>query len=387
MTFTNMTYAEFDTTQQTLISDLLDNITACASWTKINSTAALVATTTATAIGAVTLTAGAGAWAAAGIGVGTVVRIGAKGAADCEYRTVTATASTTITIAALTYAHGIGTNVYDGHEVVKCTTTRGADMIVDLMDSHISVAGTGLGMAAYRAHTGGLTGGTGRLGKWLYWRSGTPVAANVIHCIVSASKEHLFISLEGPRYNETNPESATLGSSRNYFAICDLVPYFAGDTTPVATCIAKAITGLTASFPLDLYVNNTRDAAATTDWPTARLLTLDNPSNGGAFSVNFQRQAAGDGNWYLAPYVVVEDSNGERGRLAAFHFAGYINPDALDALVPSPPIGSKITYGGQLYKIVVGNKTGTNNSQYAGFGAVANPSNNANGIAIAIPCT
>lgn len=388
MTFTNLVYAEFDTTQQNLISDLLDNITASASWSKINSTTALVSTTASVAAGATVLTASSGAWASAGIGIGSVVRIGAKGAADTEYRTVTATAATTITVAALTYAHASGTNVYDGHEILKATTTRGADMIVDIMDSHISVAGLALPIACWRSHTGAMGGGTGRTGRFVPWRlTGTPTATNLIHCIVSASKEHLFISLEGPRYNEVNPESGTLGSSKSVFGISDLVPYFGGDTTPVATAVGKNLTGI-ASFPLDLYVNNTRDAANTVDWPQGRLLTLTNPSNGGAYSMNYMRQAAGDGNWYLAPYVVVEDTNGMRGRLAAFHFAGLVNPDGLDAgLVASPPIGSKVTYSGQLYKIVTCYKTGSNNALYGAFGGVTNNSNSANNVAIAVPCT
>ncbi len=386
---TNLQYFEFDSTQQTLVSDLQDKITASASWTKINSAAALVPITVTIAAGAVTLTAASGAWATAGIGIGSVIRIGVKGAADCEYRTVTATTATTVTIAATTYAHNSGTNVYDGHEVFKATTTRGADMIVDLMDAHTVVTNQFLNMAVYKAHTGAMGGGTDRSGRWLYWRATAAVAAsNVIHCIVSVSKEHLFISLEGPRFSETNPESATLGSARNYFFIGDVVPYFVGDTIPCAFAGGQMVAAAAASFPTSLFGGVSRDAANANSWVQARLQTPCTPQNGGPTAAfNVQRLATGDGNWYLDPYKVVEDVAGERGRLANFFFAGYVNPDYPDGVVPAPPLGSKVTYSSQNYKILVMNKTGTSISTYSQFGANVNASNNGVGIAVAVPCT
>jgi len=387
MTFTNMQYTEFDSTNQTLISDLLDKILLSASWSKISSTSVQATTTALSAAAATTLTFTSGVPAATFV-VNQVIRIGEKGAADCEYRTITAIAATTVTVAALTYSHASGTNVYVGNEVLKATTTRGADMIVDLMDTHITPLASNLNLAAWKAHTGAVNGGTGRNQRYAYWRaSAAPAATNIVHCIVSVSKEHLFISLEGPRYNETGAESATLGSSRNYFAIGDVVPYFGGDTVPVVCSIGKSVTGATGNFPQDLFVNVSQNAGATANWPQARLMTLANPANGIAGSMNFTRQTAGDGNWYLSPYVVMEDINGERGRLAPFHFAGYVNPDYLDSVVASPPIGAKVTYSSQLYKILAMNKTATAISQYGPFGLLSNASGSSNNVAIAVPCT
>lgn len=386
MTLTNLAYSEFDSTQQTLISDLLDKILLSASWSKISSTTSLASTTANASASATSLTFGTGVVASAGFYIGQVIRIGEKGAADCEYRTITGTSSTTISIAATTYAHNSGTNVYIGNEVLKATTTRGADMIIDLMDAHVVLPTTyGLNMAAYTAHTGNPNGGgSNRAPRNICWRYGSPTASNVIHCIVSVSKEHLFISLEGPRYGETNPSDSGGGSVRQYLFINDLVPYFDDDEEPCVV-LGAPLNLLVSST--DLFCHQSINQAGTNHWEQTKLGTLTFPNNRISYSAHLERMAAGDGNWYLFPYVAFGDYTGIRGRLANIWFAGFINPEYNDPVVPSPPAFSKITYGGDTYKLLPLNKGVGGSRVWGPLGAVDNYGNAVQNIVAAIPCT
>lgn len=390
MTLTNLVYAEFDTTQQNLIHDLRTNILASGSWAKISPTAALLQISAATTAGATTLPTTSGQGTAAGIIVGSIIRIGEDGAADCEYRTVTAVAATTITVAAMTYAHPSGANVYVGNEVLKATTTRGADMIVDLMASHYVVtSGTMLTMAAYQAHTGAFNTGTSPISRYLNWRvTGSTAASDAVHCIVSASKEHLFISLEGPHASEPHTESTTWGSARQYFWMSDLVPYFAGDTTPAIIAGGASNTGYTNIY-LGFYCHASRNQDNTASWRAGKLATLDFPAVGTNMSVQLQRQARGDGDWYLMPYVFFDDIDGVRGQLAAFWFAGFLYPDFTDPVVSMPPVGSKVTYSGQTYKLLALNRSsgGNGNNMWGSFGALNNGNSIQENIVLAVPCT
>lgn len=390
MSFTNLNYTEFDSNSETLVSDLVAAIVASASWTQVNAMTSLVTTaTTGASAGGTTLTAASGSWTSAGITVGQVVRIGEWGAADMEFRTVTAVAATTITIAALTYAHTTGTKVYIGNTVLKATTTRGADMIVDLTYAHYTVLNTGLNMAVYRAYSGtGLGTPTDISQRWLYWKNSAATAAAPIHCTVSVSKDHLFIQLEGPRENETGADSATLGSSKNYFFMDDLVPYFVGDTVPAIVAGGGMSASATASTTVSHLCHQSRNPANTSSWEQSKLGTVAHPDNGLALSQQHQRIASLDsGNYWLSPYVCFGDISGPRGRLGHIFFAGFLNPDYLDSVVSSPAIGSKVTYGGDTYKLLSANRSGANINSWGQLGALGNASGNPNNLVIAVPST
>jgi len=385
---TDIEYFEFDSTHQTLISDLLDKILTCASWSKISSTVALMTNTANAAAAQKVMTFTAGVPAGAGIFVGQTLRIGEKGAADCEYATVASFASTTVTMVNnLVYAHNTGTNVYWGSELLKSTTTRGADMIFDLMDDEIRIPSfVGLNMACWRSHTGLPNGGTDKAEKYLYFRAVAGTASAVVHCIVSVSKEHIFISLEGPHYNEATPDSATLGSARQYFFMGDLVPYDPADTIPAVVAGGNNVTGIASSFPLDLLVQVSRNAADTSSWVNAKLQTLATPANGAAGAMNVGRINA-DGNYETHPYVVIEDLGGHRGRLANFEFAGYVNPDFQDTVVSTAPLYTVNSHDSQDFKLLPMNHSGSNNAIYGPFGYLANNSNSPNNVVVAIPTT
>jgi hypothetical protein len=75
---------------------------------------------------------------------------------------------------------------------VICTTTRGAAMVVDLADAAASVATLQFGV--YRT-----TGLADKIIRYLRWRVSGGATSDPLHCAVSAGKDHLFITVEGPR--------------------------------------------------------------------------------------------------------------------------------------------------------------------------------------------
>lgn len=362
-----LTYSEFDTTAQNLLHDLRNAVIASADWTKISPTAIVLTTSANAAAGGTVLTftaTGSSGWT-----IGQLIRIGESGAADAEYRSITAITGTTITVAALTFLHNTGTNVYNGNEVLKATTTRGADMIVDIHGALMSTFQTTF--TVWRAHTG--TVGTDSLNRFMYWRPSAGALTNPLHCVVSASKEHLFISIEGPRAYETNPVSTTAGSDRQYFFINDLVPYHVGDTTPVVVtgggqAIGTATANMTSSRSFEVY--QSRNYANTSSWAPAKLFTLAFQGAGASVGVNGQHQTTGDGKYYLSPYVVLGDQSGYRGRLASFFNAGMNYADHTDFV--SPPTNAVVTYGAKNYKLLQVSKSDGNISVWGPFGGTDN---------------
>lgn len=253
----------------------------------------------------------------------------------------------------------------------KATTTRGADMIFDLEDAAITLNLMTIGV--WRAHDG--TTGTDKMQRWLYFRTNTTgaVATMPLHCIVSLSKEHVFISVEGPRPNETGPTSTQVGSLRNYFFMCDVVPYHAADTTPIVVAGGGMAATAAAHISSNSHqINLSRNFVNTASWSVAKLLTLDFPTCSSSETIQVTRQASGDGKYYLFPYVVIGDESGLRGRLSSFFFAGYNFSDTPEIAVP--PVGSKVTYGGQTYRLLAVSKGDGTSATWAQFGAAANSS-------------
>lgn len=382
---TDLVYAEFDSTNQTLLADLITHITASASWSKISSTASLGTLSAASSSNVLTFAAGS----VPAVTVGQVIRIGEAGASDTEYRNVQTVTSTTVTCTfAFSNAHAVGTKVYQGGEVLKATTSTGIDMVLDLMDSYVTLATTShLNMAVYRAHDGTPTGGTDRSPRWLYWRgiSAAASGSSLVHCIVSASKDHLYVSVEGPRFSETDPDGASYGSIRSYFFMDTLVPYFTNDV-PTIFVGGNTTIGYLASTGSSALGFISRSFNGATAWDQARLGTVTFPTNGISASMNYERQSIGDGQYYLFPYVALSDAAGIRGRLGHFFFAGHTNPDYISDLTVSPPsLGSKVTFEGNTYKLLSVNR-GAGSSVWGQFGAATNTSGGPNGIVVAVPC-
>lgn len=378
-------YTEFDTTVQKLLVDIGAAITASTDWSRIGSTSVLLTTSASASAGGTTLT--FASTAGAGLAVGSMIAIEDAASASREYRVVTAMTGTTLTVAALTFAHASGTNIYSGNMIYKATTTRGADMIVDLNDT-TAQSFFNLNMAAWRAHDG--TTGTDRLARYLYWRTNATGAAitNPLHCVVSAGKEHLYISVEGPRGPESGAVSTTLGSYRNYFVLSDLVPYDVADTTPVVFCGGNPFAGLGSSFANGSHLGHvSRNRANTASWDPGRLVTLDWPRVNNSITPTTQRYTA-DGNYYLSPYVFASDADGWRGRLNKFFFGGYTHTTFADN-VPVAMMGTTVTYGGSTYKLLGVDKGAGSQQSWNQFGANSNDSSSFpfSSVVVAIPTT
>lgn len=359
-------YTEFDTTGQNLIYDLGNAILGSSDWSRINPTAALLTTSASVVAGGTTLT--FTSTTGSGLAIGSIIAIDAPGSATREYRAVTAIAATTITVAALTYAHASGASVYLGNEVFKATTTRGADMVLDLTDTAPTTFN--LNMAVYRSHTG--TVGTDRNAKYLYWRPSAGALTNPLHVTVSVGKEHIFVGIEGPRANEAGAVSTAVGSPKSYFAMCDLVPYHAGDTTPVVFAGGYSTNAFAASTAGNNHSGQlSRNYANTGSWNPARLMTLDFPGTNSTTTVQPNRVAAGDGNFYVWPYVTCSDTDGPRGRLSSFFFAGFTSSTLVDG-IGSPVLGQTISYGGANYKLIAVDKSNAASEVWGVFGAAAN---------------
>jgi len=375
-------YVEFDSNPQALFQDLRTQILACADWARLTSDAILASTSAPAAAAATTLTFTSGTPAAAGLVVGMVISI--DDGTLREYRTITAVAATTVTVAALSYAHASGTPVRAGNELYRATTTRGAQMVIDLNDAHLAVTGPALQCALYRSHDG--TTGVGKIQRYLYWRSGAGAATQPLHVTLSLGKEHFFLSIEGPRPNETGAV-ANIGSLRNYIFMCDIVPYDAGDAVPVVFAggsSGNSATSALVSFDHVGHVSRTLDGVAS--WASAKLLSLDFPHGGLADTVSAQRNRQIDTKFILAPYVVFQDDSGMRGRLSSFFFAGFNQSDQYDA--PPPPSGSKVTYGGESYKLLPVNRGDGTRIAWNQFGSVSNGSATTfmKSAVVAVPC-
>jgi hypothetical protein len=377
-----LAYAEFDSTPQTIVYDIKQAILASSDWSKINTQVNYGNTTVAAAVAATSVTMAS----TTGITVGSTIRIGPEGGATTEYKTVSAVTATVVTFTGqgLAYAQPIGTTIYSASEILKAMTTRGAAMILDLTDGFAE--SHNLNMAVWQSHDG--TTGSGRSPRWLYWRSAAGVLNQQLHVIVSASKEHLFISVEGPRANEIGATSATLGSLRSYFFFDDVIPYHATDTTPVVFAGGAVTDNATASAANNSHQGNfSRNLANLASWSVAKLLTLDFPSVNSTETIQITRLASGDGKYYLSPYVCFGDESGLRGRLRSFMHAGFTASDTPE--IATPPVNQKITYEGQTYKLLAVSKSDGAVVVWGQFGSAVNSSGTTfhRSPVVAVPCT
>ncbi len=340
-------YIEFDTTVGELTVALRNAILGSSDWSKINTNPTIQSTSAAAAVAAISLT----FTTTTGFAVGQNIKIGSG--SSTEYKNITALTATTITFTGqgLANAQASGTPVTLVNEILKTTTTRGVDMIFEIERGETN----GLTLAVWKAHDG--TSGTDRSNRWLYFRSATTtVTATPLHVVVSASKEHIFFSIEGPRANENQATSATLGSIKNYLFMDDVVPYHAGDLTPVVFAGGQVAASPTASLASGSFQGNfSRNYPNSASWPVAKVLTLDFPSLSSTETIQVPRLSSGDNKYYFAPYVCFGDESGIRGRLASFFHVGYTSSDTPE--IAPPPVGQKLQYGGKWYKLTAVNKS------------------------------
>lgn len=350
-------YSEFDTTNQNLMVDLRAAIVANTDWTFQGYNTSLISTSAVAAAGATALTFTSGTIPAA-IVVGSRIRIDTYASGVAEYRDVTAKTATTLTVAALSNAHASGANIFWGAEVFKTTTVRGADMFLDLSGAAYPTW-MRLGVRALNTYTsptgtadGTYTGGAAE--RYIYWRRNVGAATNPVHVTLSTSKDHFFVSIEGPRASETNPTSATYGSPRNYFFMSDVVPYSVGDTTPVFAVgggnISDSTVTTVGSFSTirNYLINTSKNITNTGFFPEGKLLTLAVPDMNGGLMVGAQRYTQLDSEYYMSPFVVASDEAGFRGRLSSFFFAGYNTASNVDGVYPM--VGSRVTYNSVTYE-------------------------------------
>lgn len=367
-----LNYVEFDSTPQTLAYDLMQAVLGSTDWSRVGAASTIVATTANASVGASSVSVSSGH----SIVVGQTIRIGPEGGSTTEYKNVTAVAATSVTFSGqtLVYAQPSGTVVGTASMILKSTTTRGADLIFDLVDGQVELSN--LNLAVWRAHdgtVGAVSGGTDRTSRWLYWRGSASGALwNMpLHCIVSAGKDHVFISVEGPRANEPAATSSVVGSLRNYFFMDDVVPYHANDLVPV--CFAGGMMADTATVS---PANNShqghfsRNFADTSSWSAAKTLTLDFPSTASTETVQVMRQTSADGKYYFSPYVAFGDESGIRGRLANFFHVGFTYSDTPE--IATAPIGQKVQFDGRWFKLTAVSKSDGSIATWGQFGSAGN---------------
>lgn len=274
----------------------------------------------------------------------------------------------------------------------KATTDRGADMIFDLEDAAITLYKFTIGV--WSAHDG--TTGTNKNTKYLNWRAtgtgtGAATATMPLYVVVSAGKNHIYISVEGPRPNDPSASTAASGSVRNYFFMSSLLPYHATDTQPVVV-VGGAPTdgnGYASVTNNNHQVQTSKGRNTTMAWSNGKILSLDFPTMFTADTIAVTRPCAFDNNYYLTPYVLFDDTDGIRGRLTSFHFVGY-NTTSDAAEIAAAPVGTRVQFDGQWYKLLAINKSdgSSGNSTWGPFGSITNSGSAAyRSIVVAVPCS
>lgn len=257
---------------------------------------------------------------------------------------------------------------------VTCTTTRGEIMHLNFS----AAAAAGLTVVVSRNADIAVDYTT----RYLQWRDSGGATSDTVHWVISAGKEHLFISIEGPRAGETNAVSTTMGTYRAIFWIGDLVPYHASDSIPATVLVAATATGK----PDFIATSVSRNQANSSSWVSARLLTLTQPrvgsSSGDLGWSSVPLRATGDSKTYMWPYVVVEETDGPRGRVAkVFHLGACIQGDFSD--IP-PSLFSRYVYGSDTY-ITLPTTRSVSAASYSSFGGLSSTSSGEDNSVIAVP--
>lgn len=266
----------------------------------------------------------------------------------------------------------------------KATTTRGAQMCIDLNTTAADL--NKMSLTAYRTHDG-TTGVDPALTYIRYKRTtGGAFATNTYHYVLSLSKEHFFLSVEGPRVGETGADAAAYGSLRNYVFLCDMVPYNAGDTVPTVLLGGPPTNVAPTLAALCHEVRASRNAADNAAWVPGHLCSLQWPNGMPSGVLNEQRVTSMDSNkLHMPPYVYYDNTEGERGRMYELYLLGHTNPDFYEA--PPPAVGSTFTYNSKTYKIHQLNKSDSVEAAWGPLGGAANGSTTSpnNSFVVALP--
>lgn len=370
-----ISYSEFDSTAGTVVRDIKEFILTNSDWTYLGDPNTIGAISVPLTVGATSATFSS---TPVGLAVGSSIRIGTYASNVFEYRILTAVTSTTISWnAPLLSAYSAATPVYWGNEVLRTTSTRGANIIFDLTGSAdtnslrlpIKVLG------GWSAPSGTLPGvaSNGSVPKYLYWKRSSGQQNNVVHCTVSVSKEHVFIMVEGPRGSETGAQNSSYGSQRNYFFVADMVPYSASDT--VAAVVAGGAptdTNDASIINRNFVVNISKSITGTKNWVEGKLLTLQVPNVGTSDTVGIQRFSTIEDEFYFAPYVVSSDEAGFRGRLNNIYNAGLNGADNPEGMFPS--VGAELTYAGGTFILTAVTKSDATSRNWGPLGMVGNDS-------------
>ncbi len=227
-------------------------------------------------------------------------------------------------------------------DIVKSTTTRGAQLVLNL--AKVAANAQRLGLSAWRTHDG-TTGVDESTTRYLNYHASGGATSDVLHCAVSVSKEHVYIWVDGPAAGEVNPSNA-VGQS---LYLGDIIPYHASDATPAAALVACDLAQASSNSP---YIAISRNQADTASWVSGVLASLSVPSvTSGPAPLGLTAVASGDGKTYLWPYVVVEAADGLRGRLADVFFVGWNNGAGLTDPQGQLGFGATVSYDGKTYQV------------------------------------
>lgn len=292
-----------------------------------------------------------------------------------EFTTTGANLLVDLRTAILTSTDWSQPNVGSNPNLLKATTTRGAQMVIDI--NSLAPTNQRMVIGCYTSHDG--TTGLDKTERYLWYKqnaTGT-FSALTFRVIVSASKEHVFFAVEGPRGGEGSADHATFGSMKNYFFMCDVVPYFTVEDTTPSVCIGSINQqGYAGMVDQSYMVYVSKSAQGTAAWNQGKLLTLQ-PATSDSIGTTFVPNMHGlDGSAYLSPYVVAEDDAGLRGRLNNIFFCGFNWSTYQDASIMQA--GSTVEYGLKTYKIIGVNK-GNGNNQWDAFGPLGAVVNRASG--------
>ena len=378
------THAIFDVRLENIVAELRTRILASSDWADVTPVKTNLTTlSAASSVGTSSLTIASTPTTQPGLSIGDFIVID-EGLATEERNEISArNAVTSISLVNSTrYAHAIGATVRKADMLLRNVAPNGAELVVDL---GVSVASTvRASIQTYRSFDTGTGIASDPLGRrHISWRSTGGAITDTLHCEISAGPGHLYISIEGPRAGETNASDAN-GSPRTPFAISEIVPYFPTGDVPVVCVVGSISTAVTTPT---YHVSISRNRADTLSWVAARLGSIQPVVNGGSagssgMSMGLKRRAAGDGKDYLWPYIVSELTDGLRGRLKHFHYAGPGWANTTTEEVTSA--GERYTYNAVNYVTTFPYRAAGTNVEGA-FGSGNNASLIVNGPVIAIP--
>lgn len=363
-----ITFEQFDTTQANLIADICTHVAAHADWEEVTETWTTTNLTVAGGASTTLYTVGS----TAGMFPGQRLKFMVNGTTP-YWRVVTAVNSaTTFTIATLGVTATTATTVATEGRVLKATTSRGAAMIMDILAGDPAAETYRLNLRFWSALPTAYADNVPSNGidRYVYWRPSGGTSAQILHVTLSLSKEHIFISIEGPRSYETGAVSATYGSFKNYLFMSDLVPYHVEDAVPVVVAHAGPAVSTAAVAAGSFFAFLSRDSGDSESWTACRLGTIGFPAVLSTDTVGLEPNCSIDGNRYIFPYVVFAEDEGMRGRLSHFFNAGS-NISSYYGDVSSSS-GETVTFGGVAYKLSSVNSTEGATDSWGAFGSCDN---------------